>query len=76
MAQAQQAPQRPVLYAVRDLGTLGGTDADGVGVNDRGWVVGISRVAGDQSGHAFLWRDGVMTDLGTLGGPNSFAAGQ
>jgi probable HAF family extracellular repeat protein len=42
------------------------------GISDRGWVVGTANLAGDQSTHAFLWRDGVMTDLGTLGGPNSF----
>jgi probable HAF family extracellular repeat protein len=71
-AQDQQAPQRPVLYAVRELGTLGGADSDATGINDRGWVVGLSGVSGDQSGHAFLWRDGAKTDLGTLGGPNSF----
>jgi probable HAF family extracellular repeat protein len=63
----------PVLYAVKDLGTLGGSNADGVGINARGWVVGLSYIAGDQSEHAFLWRDGVMSDLGTFGGLNSYA---
>ena len=63
----------PVLYVVKDLGTLGGSNANGNGINNRGWVVGNANVAGDQSGRAFLWRDGVMADLGTLGGLNSFA---
>jgi probable HAF family extracellular repeat protein len=63
----------PVLYVVTDLGTLGGSNADGVGINNRGWVVGLSYVPGDQSEHAFLWRDGAMSDLGALGGLNSYA---
>jgi probable HAF family extracellular repeat protein len=63
----------PVLYVVKDLGTLGGSNGDGVHNNARGWVVGLSSVAGDQSEHAFLWRDGAMSDLGALGGLNSFA---
>jgi probable HAF family extracellular repeat protein len=71
VAQDQQAPGRQVLYAVQDLGTLGGSEATGTVINDRGWVPGLSTLSGDQSVHAFLWRDGVMTDLGTLGGPNS-----
>ena len=50
-----------------DLGTLGGTYSWAFDINDRGQVVGYSgTAAGDQ--HAFLYGDGAMTDLGTLGG--------
>src|SRR5215472_3110813 len=58
----------PVRYTLTDLGTLGGTFSQGFGVNEKGWVVGFSTTEGDAALHAFLWRDGVMTDLGTLGG--------
>ncbi len=33
-------------------------------INDRGQVVGV----GGLNNHAFLWQDGTMADLGTLGG--------
>jgi len=42
------------------------------GINDQGTVVGESSVAEDQ-GHAFIWRNGTMSDLGTLGGDESEA---
>jgi probable HAF family extracellular repeat protein len=59
-------------YAVINLGTLGGSNSNGYGsVTDRGWVSGDSSLSGDKTEHAFVWRDGVITDLGTLGGPNS-----
>jgi probable HAF family extracellular repeat protein len=49
------------------LHTLGGDQAFAAAVNDRGWVVGHSRTAGRQGPfRAFLWKDGRMTDLGTL----------
>jgi probable HAF family extracellular repeat protein len=52
---------------MRDLGTLppGDVGSGGVGINDRGEVVGVSL---DASGNprAFLWQDGVMTDLNTI----------
>ena len=70
-SQKQQALPR---YTVIDLGTLGGTYSNAYGINNNGWVTGISTLPGDKEIHAFLWRDGVMTDLGTLGGENSFAA--
>jgi len=61
-----------VHYSVINLGTLGGSASNGYGsVNARGWVTGDANLPGDQNEHAFLWRNGVMTDLGTLGGPNS-----
>jgi probable HAF family extracellular repeat protein len=68
----QQQKQQP-RYTVTDLGTLGGTFSLAGSVNNRGWVDGYSTLAGDQSQHGFLWRNGVMIDLGTLGGPNSIA---
>jgi probable HAF family extracellular repeat protein len=40
-------------------------------VNDQGWVAGRSNLPGNRRRHAALWRDGVVTDLGTLGGANS-----
>ena len=65
------APQAPgaLRYEVSDLPPLGGTSSVGFSVNDRGWVAGRSNLAGNQSRHATLWRNGVLTDLGTLGGP-------
>jgi len=72
-AQAQQQHASGLsTYVVINLGTLGGSASNGFGgANDREWVTGDANLQGDQNEHAFLWRDGVMTDLGTLGGPNS-----
>jgi probable HAF family extracellular repeat protein len=72
---AQNQPEKRkghVRYMVKELPTLGGTFGNGFGgPNNRGWVTGDANLAGDQTEHGFLWRDGVMTDLGTLGGLNS-----
>lgn len=51
------------------LGSLGGGRSFGNGINNRGQVVGGSRTpAPEFVNHAFLWEDGIMTDLGTLPG--------
>ena len=72
VAQDQQDHQKKqTYYFVKDLGSLGGSGGVAEGISNRGWVVGDANLAGDQSEHAFLWRDGVMTDLGALGGLNS-----
>ena len=70
-AGASSAPAR--TYEVVDLGVLpGGVSSSGSAVNDDGVVVGSSDV-GDATTHAFLWRDGHMTDLGTLAGPSGYS---
>jgi probable HAF family extracellular repeat protein len=68
---------------IKDLGTLGGYEGIAIGLNDRGQVVGSANNGipdpisclgpGAQQCRAFLWQDGVMQDLGTLGGPDAFA---
>jgi len=71
-AQNLQSGTGQIHYSVINLGTLGGTESNGFGgANNRGWVTGDANLAGDQNEHAVVWRDGVITDLGTLGGPNS-----
>ncbi len=52
-----------------DLGTLGGKNSWGRDINNNGEVVGESDVpgpSGEHYTHAFRWRNGMLTDLGTL----------
>lgn len=70
---AQQPQAAQAQYNVVDLGTLGGTFSIAYGINDKGEIDGFSTLPGDKATHAFVIRNGVMTDLGTLGGPNSLS---
>jgi probable HAF family extracellular repeat protein len=68
----------PTLYAVTDLGTLGGDFSAGFAINNRGRVVGISDTGAVDPvngllSDAFAWAGGRRTDLGTLGGQFSGA---
>jgi probable HAF family extracellular repeat protein len=58
-------------YAVTELPGLGGSMSLPESINNRSWVSGGSNLSGDQNSHASLWVAGHVTDLGTLGGPNS-----
>jgi probable HAF family extracellular repeat protein len=69
-AQAQQATKAKTQYNVSTLPGLGGTSNGGNSINDQTWVAGYARLP-DRNRHAALWRNSSLTDLGTLGGPNS-----
>lgn len=62
-----------------DLGTLGGLESTAAYVNDGGDVVGFSTINTSPDPfsflggpiHPFIWENGVIRDLGTLGGPDA-----
>src|SRR5580704_13845737 len=66
------------LYTVTDLGTLPGMpSSEGGGINGIGQAVGTSftdSCSGTYCGEAFLYSNGTMQGLGTLGGTSSSAA--
>src|SRR5438552_7471979 len=71
LAAQELQPQKKELprYTIIDLGPA----ADWVGgVNNKGSVDGTAILL-DGTQHAFLWRKGAKTVLGTFGGPNSVA---
>jgi probable HAF family extracellular repeat protein len=62
--------------SMQDLGTLALHDRSvALGINNSGLVVGYSETLGSGNRRAFLYANGFMTDLGTLGGNESSAYG-
>jgi probable HAF family extracellular repeat protein len=71
LAAQEQQKKNPPHYTVIDLGTVNGGFGAAAGINNGGWVTDSSSLPGGNI-HAFLWQKGALTDLDTLGGPNSF----
>ncbi len=69
-AQGPGAAKARTQYQVSDLPGLGGTSNGGNSINDQTWVSGYARLP-NRNRHAALWRNSLLTDLFTLGGPNS-----
>jgi probable HAF family extracellular repeat protein len=62
------------------IGTFGGNESIAIYVNDPGQVIGIadtdvddpfSRFGTGKQDHTFVWENGQMQDIGTLGGPDA-----
>ena len=63
----------PLSYTAIALGTLQGWESYGSSINNRGQITGTFQLSKDGPAHAFLYSNGVMTNLGTLGGTDSRA---
>ena len=69
-AQGQVQAKAKTQYNVSTLPDFGGTSSGGNSINDQSWTAGYSRLP-NRNRHATLWRNSLLSDLGTLGGPNS-----
>jgi probable HAF family extracellular repeat protein len=66
----ERAEAAAVRYTITRLPSLGGTQSRGMAINQQGWVAGWSNQA-DGTRRAVIWKNGVITNLETLGGPSS-----
>jgi probable HAF family extracellular repeat protein len=75
-SRSQTESPRPVLWRDGRIRSLyrGSTYGAVVAINDRGQVIGARVPTGGAMVHAFIWENGNLTDLGTLGGAESDAA--
>lgn len=64
-----QRNKHALHYQITQLTSLNGSSSTGVSINDLGWVAGRSNLPSGTR-HAALWRNNVVTDLGTLGSPD------
>jgi probable HAF family extracellular repeat protein len=67
---------QPVIYANGALSALSPASfvyGQARGINDAGLVAGFGQFTGSDYAHAFLHGAGTLNDLGTLGGPASYA---
>src|ERR1700756_4868705 len=69
-AQGEGQAKAKTQYNVSNLPDFGGTSSGGNSINDQSWAAGYSRLP-NRNRHATLWRSSLLTDLGTLRGPNS-----
>src|SRR5881396_530924 len=69
-AQGQVQAKAKTQHNVSTLPAFSGTSSGGNSINDQTWVSGYARQP-NRNRHATLWRNSVLTDLFTLGGPNS-----
>jgi probable HAF family extracellular repeat protein len=53
---------------MQDLGTFGGDNGFAEHINEAGEIAGSADFPGNQIHHAALWRNGAITDLGTVAG--------
>lgn len=71
-------------HAPIPIGTFGGNESIAIYLNDPGQVIGIADTDEDdpfsifgtgKQDHTFIWQDGQMRDIGTLGGPDAVPSG-
>jgi len=71
----EPGPSRP-FYQIVDLGTVGGPTSFGLDVNNNGQVTGNSRyTTANTRLHAYVWSEGVITDIGYLTNGVEFSRG-